>query len=71
MEPEDLSLLPQVNKGLSWMSERQSNRWVDWIINPWVSAESKNKAATHTQQGVGEQHLQSTVNIGNEQVCFL
>lgn len=54
---KDLCLLPLP-------SDKATGEWTVLLNHEWVSVERKNKAAT---QGMGKQHLQSTVNMGNEQ----
>lgn len=56
-------------------SDTQAGEWTQVLNYKWVGAETSQKAVVRVQkrveQGVGEQHLQSTVNMRNEQLWFL
>lgn len=51
---------------IEWVSDK-AGEWTELLNHEWISVKKKKKEATQTQQGLGEQHLQSTVNMGNEQ----
>lgn len=55
-----------IKKATEWVSDKATGERTGLLNHEWVSVE-RIQPHTHTQQGLGEQHLQSTVNMGNEQ----